>query len=61
VTKLSVNSSSDFAPTKIPNGFTFEIKTSKTEVDLNENIYLTKNSSSGSGDGSLTPPPSPVI
>ena len=35
LSKLSVNSKDDIIPAKIPNGFTFEIKTSDIDVSLN--------------------------
>lgn len=68
--KLSINSEDDNVPAKIKNGFTFEIKTSKSEINLDEdeqfiqsNIRNTSskiNGPSGGGYG-LTPPPSPLI
>ncbi len=38
--KLSVNTEYDPVPAKIPNGFTFEIKTSNHNIDLNNDVNL---------------------
>lgn len=75
LSKLSVNSKEDPIPAKIPNGFTFEIKTSKTNVSLEDNAIInpmiqnTLNSvnqaqkavPNRSNPLPLLPPPSPVI
>lgn len=42
VSKLSINSSENMLPSKIENGFTFEIKTSSIDVSLNEQEDLIK-------------------
>lgn len=42
VSKLSINSSDNIIPSKIENGFTFEIKTSSIDVSLNEQEDLIK-------------------
>ena len=68
LSKLSVNSKADLIPAKIPNGFTFEIKTSRTDIslDYDEDILqsvnpMTTMSTSGSRRSQMAPPPSPVI
>ena len=74
LSKLSINSKDDPVPAKIPNGFTFEIKTSKIDVSFdNENIMetviqnvpnKTQNTQQQRGRRSsspMTPPPYPVI
>ncbi len=69
VAKLSVNTKNDPVPAKIPNGFTFALKTSDTDIDLNEDedvpsTVSPENNSSfmpGSVSGTMTPPPAPVI
>lgn len=69
LSKLSVNSKSDLVPAKIPNGFTFEIKTSRTDIslDYDEDILQSINpmtttmTTSGSRRSQMAPPPSPVI
>ncbi len=74
LSKLSINSKDDPVPAKIPNGFTFEIKTSKIDVSFdNENILetviqnvpnKTKDTQQQRGRRSsspMTPPPYPVI
>lgn len=43
VSKLSINSGSD-ASVKIPNGFTFEIKTSGTDIDFSDDSLYSQNS-----------------
>ena len=65
--KLSINTVNDPIPAKLKNGFTFEIKTSKTEVDLNSDeqfiqssIQNTSTNINNSTNGML-PPPSPLI
>ena len=40
LSKLSINSKEDPVPAKIPNGFTFEIKTSKIDVSLTDDDFL---------------------
>lgn len=47
--KLSVNTKDDIIPGKIPNGFTFEIKTSNTDIFLNEDEYAALNAQNGAG------------
>lgn len=42
VSKLSINSAADIMPSRIPNGFTFEIKTQSTDIQLNEQEDLIK-------------------
>ncbi len=44
LSKLSMNTKEDPIPSKIPNGFTFEIKTSNTEVNLSENENIQQTS-----------------
>lgn len=74
LSKLSINSKEDPVPAKIPNGFTFEIKTSKIDVSLNDDDFLNsvlqnapvQNPSvpqqrSRRGPAPMTPPPSPII
>ena len=69
LSKLSVNSKADLIPAKIPNGFTFEIKTSRTDVslDYDEDILQSINpmtttmTTGGSRRSQMAPPPSPVI
>ena len=66
LSKLSVNSNADPIPSKIPNGFTFEIKTSGSNISLDfeeEDIQATTTTTStrGSSRSRLAPPPSPVI
>ena len=73
LSKLSINSEEDAVPAKIPNGFTFEIKTSKIDVSLSEDDFLNsvlQNSSvqnptvpqrGSRGSAPMTPPPSPII
>ncbi len=73
LSKLSINTENDAVQGLIKNGFTFEIKTSKVDVNLNEdeqmlntNIQNTsstinsQNSMTG-GNNTLVPPPSPII
>ncbi len=69
--KLSVNTKYDPVPAKIPNGFTFEIKTQGKEIPLIDNSFQVRGfpSSStynvapgGSMPGNpMMPPPSPII
>lgn len=67
IAKLSINSSTSLVPSKIPDGFTFEIKTSSSFVSLDAdadflpaaNSMTTTRGSSRRGD--YAPPPSPVI
>jgi len=70
--KLSVNSKEDPVPAKIPNGFTFEIKTSNTDVVLSDDAFLQNIQQTGGQIGNqmmpanrnsrpMVPPPSPVI
>lgn len=68
LSKLSVNSKADLIPAKIPNGFTFEIKTSTTDVslDYDEDFFPSAINQMTSQRGGikrsqLAPPPSPVI
>ncbi len=68
LSKLSVNSKEDPVPAKIPNGFTFEIKTANTEVMLTDDILNTvQNGLSNVGQavknntGRMAPPPAPMI
>ncbi len=77
LSKLSVNTKEDPVPAKIQNGFTFEIKTSKTNVSLDDNTAInpmlqnTLNAvnqnqnqravPNRSNPVPLLPPPSPVI
>lgn len=71
LSKLSINSSDSKSNYRIPNGFTFEIKTTKTDIFLdndgdNENIVIEgkKNNRKMRGQNNpnvLLPPPSPVI
>ena len=75
LSKLSINSKEDPVPAKIPNGFTFEIKTSKIDVSLTDDDFLNKVVPGGSiqtpnimqqptnrrGPAPMTPPPSPII
>lgn len=68
LSKLSVNSKADLVPAKIPNGFTFEIKTSTTDVSLDYDedflpsaINQMTSQRGGSRRNQLAPPPSPVI
>ncbi|MCD7739730.1 MAG: hypothetical protein LUH11_00050 [Candidatus Gastranaerophilales bacterium] len=69
--KLSINTKYDPVPAKIPNGFTFEIKTSHTDVELIDDALNTvQNELNKSGlkmpvynnlSQIAPPPPSPVI
>ena len=43
LSKLSVNTPDDEVPSKIKNGFTFEIKTSSKNVYLNDNDDVVQN------------------
>lgn len=68
LSKLSVNSKADLVPAKIPNGFTFEIKTSTADVSLDyDEDFLPSvmnqmtSPRGGSRRNQLAPPPSPVI
>lgn len=75
VAKLSVNTKNDPVPAKIPNGYTFEIKTTGTDIDLNADetsamqgavqgtVDAVKNGvgSIPSGGSNMAPPPAPVI
>lgn len=75
LSKLSVNSKEDPVPAKIPNGFTFEIKTSKINVSLDDDAAINpmlqnaintvnqnkKTTPNKSNPVPLLPPPSPVI
>ncbi len=73
LSKLQVNTKYDPVPAKIPNGFTFEIKTNGKEVSLTDDIALPTNggnmqdgmNSMRNGDITLPnmtpPPPSPII
>jgi serine/threonine protein kinase len=60
--KLSINSKDDVVPAKIPNGFTFEIKTSQTDVSLNDDPLQTALQSVGNVTQNVTvaPMPQPV-
>ena len=76
LSKLAVNSQHDLIPGKIPNGFTFEIKTANTPVDLyadetanaveqtveqvKQTGRMATRGSRRSSSSSLTPPP-PMI
>lgn len=42
VSKLSINSPADIMPSRIPNGFSFEIKTQSTDIQINEQEDLIK-------------------
>ncbi len=74
LSKLSINSKNDPIPAKIPNGFTFEIKTSKIDVALTEDDFIntvmqnnpiqTQNITKQRGrrgPSPMTPPPAPII
>ena len=68
LSKLSVNSTSDLVPSKIPNGFTFEIKTSSSNISLDYDADflpsrnpMTTTRGNNSGRSEYAPPPSPVI
>lgn len=69
VSRLSINSQADLVPAKIPNGFTFEIKTSTADISLEYDDFLqsinpmtTTIQTSGAGRrNQVAPPPSPVI
>ena len=74
LSKLSINSKNDPIPAKIPNGFTFEIKTSKIDVALTEDDFIntvmqnnpiqTQNMTKQRGrrgPSPMTPPPAPII
>lgn len=68
LSKLSVNSKADLVPAKIPNGFTFEIKTSSNDISLDYDedfipsaINQMTSQRGGSRRSQLAPPPSPVI
>ncbi len=74
VSKISVNTKNDPIPANIPNGFTFEIKTSNAEINLYEDDNLIQNAvqetvktmkkgklKSGAVNNTLVPPPAPVI
>ena len=75
VAKLSVNTKNDPVPAKIPNGYTFEIKTTGTDIDLNaddtsavqgavqDTVNAVKNGVGNipSGGSNMAPPPAPVI
>lgn len=74
LSKLSINSKEDPVPAKLPNGFTFEIKTSKIDVSLADEDFLntitqnmpTQNQNqiqnrTRRGSAIMTPPPSPII
>ena len=74
LSKLSINSKEDPVPAKIPNGFTFEIKTSKIDVSLAEDDFLNNviqntqvqqqnitQQRGRRGPSPMTPPPSPII
>lgn len=73
LSKLSINSKEDPVPAKIQNGFTFEIKTSKTNVSLEDNAEMIQNTINSAVNQTqpaapnrnnpipLLPPPSPVI
>lgn len=74
LSKLSINSKNDPIPAKIPNGFTFEIKTSKIDVALTEDEFIntvmqnnpiqTQNMTKQRGrrgPSPMTPPPAPII
>lgn len=74
LSKLSINSKEDPVPAKLPNGFTFEIKTSKIDVSLADEDFLntiTQNMPTQNrnqiqnrtrrGSAIMTPPPSPII
>ncbi len=73
VAKLSVNTKNDPIPGKIPNGFTFELKTSDADVNLHEddnvqgviqNTMSSVQSRSFMPSGmntTMAPPPAPVI
>ncbi len=74
LSKLSINSKEDPVPAKIPNGFTFEIKTSKIDVSLTDDDFLnnviqntqvqTQNITQQrgrKGPSPMTPPPAPII
>ena len=74
LSKLSINSKEDPVPAKLPNGFTFEIKTSKIDVSLADEDFLNKitqnmptqnqnqiQNRTRRGSAIMTPPPSPII
>ena len=74
LSKLSINSKEDPVPAKIPNGFTFEIKTSRIDVSLTDDDFLnnviqntqvqTQNITQQrgrKGPSPMTPPPAPII
>ncbi len=74
LSKLSINSKEDPVPAKIPNGFTFEIKTSKIDVSLTEDDFINnviENTQAQKqnltqrrgrrGPSIMTPPPAPII
>lgn len=75
LSKLSINSKTDPVPAKIPNGFTFEIKTSKIDVSLAEDELFDMSTQNNSrrqnpialkqrgrrGPSPMTPPPAPII
>ncbi|MBQ8887789.1 MAG: hypothetical protein IJY61_08830 [Candidatus Gastranaerophilales bacterium] len=68
LSKLSVNSTTDLVPAKIPNGFTFEIKSSSSNVSLDyDSDFLPSANSMTTTRGNsgerreYAPPPSPVI
>ncbi len=56
LSKLSVNTKYDAIPGKIPNGYTFEIKTSSHDIDLSEDLttqqYNQNNTNNNQGNGS---------
>ncbi len=64
LSKLSVNTSSDIVPGRIPDGFTFEIKTKSHDITLNENEFEVQQQNPGdttnNNSGAVIPPP-PVI
>ena len=68
VSRISINSQADLVPAKIPNGFTFEIKTSSIDVSLDYDADILQSvnpmtmTTRGVGRRSqMAPPPSPVI
>ncbi len=67
--KISINSEDDPVPSIIKNGFTFEIKTSKTDINLNEDtLFIPQQNAQPQminpmpyASNNITPPPSPLI
>ena len=73
LTKLSINAQNDSINSKIPDGYTFEIKTPDTDVNLEDSalqqtstvfqnaLNQIRNGGLGASRSSVTPPPSPII